>query len=68
MATNCERCGHRDNEVKSGGGMEEKGRKITLLIENRDDMSRDVLKVSGVSALCDFGSKVIGTWRVVCRS
>ena len=46
MATNCESCGHRDNEVKSGGGMEEKGRKIPLLSENREDMSRDVLKVS----------------------
>ena len=45
MATNCETCGHRDNEVKSGSGMEEKGRKMTLLIENQDDMSRDVLKV-----------------------
>ena len=45
MATFCDICGHRDNEVKSGGGMEDKGRKITLTVENRDDMSRDILKV-----------------------
>ncbi|XP_076457372.1 zinc finger protein ZPR1-like [Babylonia areolata] len=44
MATNCEACGHRDNEVKSGGGIEERGRKITIRIDNREDMSRDVLK------------------------
>ena len=48
MATNCETCGHRDSEVKSGGGMEEKGRKMTLLIENQEDMSRDILKVRDV--------------------
>lgn len=44
MATTCEACGHRDNEVKGGGGVEDKGRRITLAIEGRDDMSRDVLK------------------------
>ncbi|KAL8586080.1 hypothetical protein ACOMHN_065424 [Nucella lapillus] len=44
MATNCEACGHRDNEVKSGGGMEDKGRSITVRIETSEDMSRDVLK------------------------
>ena len=50
MATNCERCGHRDNEVKSGGGIEKKGRKMTLLIKSQDDMSRDVLKVGSVTS------------------
>ncbi|KAK7105668.1 hypothetical protein V1264_017017 [Littorina saxatilis] len=51
MATNCESCGHRDNEVKSGGGMEAKGRKISLRIENRDDMSRDILKSETCSVM-----------------
>lgn len=45
MATVCDNCGTRTNEVKSGGGIEKKGIKITVRIEKRDDMSRDVLKV-----------------------
>ncbi|PVD27486.1 hypothetical protein C0Q70_12647 [Pomacea canaliculata] len=44
MATCCDACGHRDNEVKSGGGIEPKGRRITLVIEKSEDMTRDVLK------------------------
>lgn len=44
MATVCERCGHKTNEVKSGGGIEEKGVKIEVKITSREDFSRDVLK------------------------
>jgi zinc finger protein len=44
MATNCDRCGMRTNEVKSGGGIEEKGVKIEVKVNSRDDFSRDVLK------------------------
>lgn len=47
MATNCETCGVRTNEVKSGGGIEDTGIKITVDLSSRDDMSRDVLKVNG---------------------
>lgn len=45
MSTNCEACGVRTNEVKSGGGIEDQGVRITVKIDGRDDMSRDVLKV-----------------------
>lgn len=44
MATNCDNCSHRTNEVKSGGATEEQGTKITLRITDHSDMSRDVLK------------------------
>ncbi|XP_076111836.1 zinc finger protein ZPR1-like isoform X1 [Mytilus galloprovincialis] len=44
MATNCDKCGHRDNEVKGGSGIEPKGKKITLKINDVSDMNRDVLK------------------------
>ncbi|KAL0064868.1 nucleolar zinc-finger protein [Marasmius tenuissimus] len=44
MSTNCDRCGYRDNEVKSGSAISEKGKKITLKVEDKDDMSRDILK------------------------
>ena len=44
MATVCEYCGHKTNEVKSGGGIEPKGKKISLNVTDVTDMSRDVLK------------------------
>lgn len=44
MATNCDSCGHRTNEVKSGGATEEQGTKITLHITDPSDMTRDLLK------------------------
>ncbi|XP_040832924.1 zinc finger protein ZPR1 isoform X1 [Ochotona curzoniae] len=44
MATNCESCGHRTNEVKSGGAVEPLGTRITLHITDPSDMTRDLLK------------------------
>ncbi|KAM8927685.1 zinc finger protein ZPR1 [Pelodytes ibericus] len=44
MATNCDACGHRTNEVKSGGAIEPHGSKIALNITDSSDLSRDVLK------------------------
>lgn len=44
MATNCDSCGHKTNEVKSGGGIEEQGVRIEVKISDRSDFSRDVLK------------------------
>ena len=45
MSTNCDRCGYRDNEVKSGAAISEKGKRVTLRVEDREDLSRDILKV-----------------------
>lgn len=45
MATTCDVCGNRTNEVKSGGGIADEGVKFEISIQHRDDMSRDVLKV-----------------------
>ncbi|KAM9250303.1 LOW QUALITY PROTEIN: zinc finger protein ZPR1-like [Cariama cristata] len=44
MATNCNSCGHRTNEVKSGGAIEPQGTRITLGITDPSDMTRDILK------------------------
>ncbi|KAF9466660.1 zinc-finger protein zpr1 [Collybia nuda] len=44
MSTNCDRCGYRDNEVKSGSAISDQGKRITLKVEDRDDLSRDILK------------------------
>ncbi|KAI3369306.1 hypothetical protein L3Q82_007557 [Scortum barcoo] len=51
MATNCDSCGHRTNEVKSGGATEELGTRITLNLTDPSDMTRDVLKSETCSIL-----------------
>ncbi|KAH9852116.1 zf-ZPR1-domain-containing protein [Lenzites betulinus] len=50
MSTNCDKCGYRDNEVKSGSAISKQGKRITLKVEDRDDLSRDILKVC--TSLC----------------
>lgn len=49
MSTNCYACGYRDNEIKSGGSVSAKGKKITLKVEDEEDLSRDLLKVDSSS-------------------
>ncbi|ORZ16589.1 ZPR1 zinc-finger domain-domain-containing protein [Absidia repens] len=44
MATNCEHCGYKSNEVKAGGAISPKGKRITLKITDQEDLSRDILK------------------------
>ncbi|EJD47923.1 zf-ZPR1-domain-containing protein [Auricularia subglabra TFB-10046 SS5] len=44
MSTNCDKCGYKDNEVKSGAAVSDKGKKITLKVEDAEDLSRDILK------------------------
>lgn len=45
MSTNCDKCGYRDNEVKSGAAISAQGKRITLKVEDKEDLSRDILKV-----------------------
>ena len=52
MSTNCHSCGYRDNEIKSGGAIADQGRRIILKVEDSEDLSRDILKVSVFSADC----------------
>ena len=44
MATTCDACGYKSNEVKSGSQLSELGTKLILRIQGLDDMSRDILK------------------------
>ena len=44
MATVCDVCGSKTNEVKSGSGIEPEGVKIEVTITGKDDFSRDLLK------------------------
>lgn len=45
MATCCEECGYRTNEVKPGGGIEKQGVLITVKVSSPEDLNRDILKV-----------------------
>jgi zinc finger protein len=51
MATVCGVCDSKTNEVKSGGGIEPKGKKITLKIDDPTDLNRDLLKSETCSIL-----------------
>merc|ERR1711874_481275 len=44
MSFTCEKCGARSTEVKTGGGISEKGKKITFYVEKPEDMDRDLFK------------------------
>ncbi|XP_014505821.1 zinc finger protein ZPR1 [Vigna radiata var. radiata] len=44
MASTCDICGYRNSELKPGGRIPEKGKKITLSVKNVNDLSRDVIK------------------------
>ncbi|CAL5322935.1 unnamed protein product [Camellia sinensis] len=44
MASSCDACGYRNSELKPGGRIPEKGKKIIVLVKNINDLSRDVIK------------------------
>lgn len=44
MSFSCDQCGYRNNTVKAGGSIAPKGKKISLRVENKQDLSRDILK------------------------
>ena len=66
MATVCDACGAKTNEVKAGGGIEPQGKKITLKVTDPTDMSRDVLKSETCSITIpelefEMGGQAIGS-------
>lgn len=52
MSTVCDHCGYRSNEVKTGGEVPEKGKKITLKVESPTDLARDILKSESCALEC----------------
>jgi len=52
MSTVCDHCGYRSNEVKTGGEVPEKGKKITLKVERASDLGRDILKSESCALEC----------------
>ncbi|KAJ5584908.1 nucleolar zinc-finger protein [Penicillium hispanicum] len=53
FGTNCESCGYKSSDVKAISEVPEKGKKITLSVENELDLSRDILK----SDTCSLASE-----------
>nr|WCZ58764.1 zinc finger protein ZPR1 [Seculamonas ecuadoriensis] len=51
MAFKCDQCGYKSTEVKPGGAISAKGRRITLRVTNEEDMARDVLKSESATVL-----------------
>lgn len=59
MATVCEFCGYRTNDVKTGGEIPENGERITVSVEKIEDLSRDILKSESCTLKCpEFGLEV----------
>lgn len=52
MSTVCDHCGYRSNEVKTGGEVPEKGRRITVIVDTKEDLSRDILKAESCGMSC----------------
>jgi zinc finger protein len=52
MSTVCEHCGYRSNEVKTGGEVPEKARRITLKVRTKEDLYRDILKSESAVLSC----------------
>lgn len=52
MSTVCEACGYRSNDVKTGGEIPEKGRKIALKVKGNVDLARDILKSESCALEC----------------
>lgn len=44
MSTVCDHCGYKSNEVKTGGEIPAKGKRIVLKITDPEDLARDILK------------------------
>lgn len=64
MSTNCDDCGYKNNEVKVGGAVSLQGKKIILNVTERDDLSRDVLKVKNTERYKERESSYIYNMRV----
>ncbi|KAL1538446.1 zinc finger protein ZPR1-like isoform X1 [Salvia divinorum] len=51
MASTCDGCGYRNSEVKPGGAIPDKGKKIVVHVKNARDLSRDVIKSDTASVV-----------------
>ncbi|KAL2130533.1 hypothetical protein VTI74DRAFT_6274 [Chaetomium olivicolor] len=52
MNTTCDDCGYKSNDVKTGGEIPEKGKKVTLRVKKPEDLARDILKSESCALEC----------------
>ena len=52
FSTVCGSCGYRSNEVKTGGAIPARGRRITLHVRDQTDLARDILKSESAALVC----------------
>lgn len=52
MNTTCDDCGYKSNDVKTGGEIPDKGRKVTLRVRTAEDLARDILKGESCALEC----------------
>lgn len=52
MSTVCDACGYKSNDVKTGGEIPEKGKKISLKVKSSEDLARDILKSESCALEC----------------
>ncbi|KAL2265504.1 hypothetical protein VTJ83DRAFT_6604 [Remersonia thermophila] len=52
MNTSCDDCGYKSNDVKTGGEIPEKGRKVTIRVKSAVDLARDILKSESCAMEC----------------
>lgn len=52
MSTVCDACGYKSNDVKTGGEIPEKGKKISIRIKTNEDLARDILKSESCALEC----------------
>ncbi len=51
MAFNCQKCGAKTSEIKCGGEIGEKGKKMTLKVNCKEDLDRDLFKSESARVL-----------------
>lgn len=44
MASSCDICGYRNSELKPGGSIPAKGKRVSVKVLNKEDLTRDVIK------------------------
>ncbi|KAK4190203.1 ZPR1 zinc-finger domain-containing protein [Podospora australis] len=52
MNTSCDDCGYKSNDVKTGGEVPEKGKKVVLKVKTPVDLARDILKSESCALEC----------------
>nr|GEU58927.1 zinc finger protein ZPR1-like [Tanacetum cinerariifolium] len=51
MASTCDGCGYRNSELKAGGAIPDKGKKVSVSVKNNRDLNRDIIKSDTASVI-----------------